>query len=170
MKSSQCKMQLHIISDFYILIILTFNYAVVASDHHPICNPIYGSPSLLSCSRLLMSLKDSENRFMGVPPVVEGPKPAVVSQAAWASRMSLPWVRSEGECNIALLSVLENRSGAWYSWVIDNLERIAQTESPLTLGVGTDGIFYRCLSKGVGGFRQVGTSHANLGNFARLPD
>lgn len=170
MSFAQVKMQSHAISDLCILSILTFSCAVVASHHYAICNPIYGSPSLLSCSRLLMSLKDSEDRFMGVPPVVEGPKPNAVSEAAWASRMTLPWVKSEGECNIALLSVLEYGSGGWYTSTIDNLERIAQTESPHTRGVGSDGIFKNCLSKGVGGFRQVGMSTLTFASFARLPD
>ncbi|KAL8923119.1 MAG: hypothetical protein Q9208_004803 [Pyrenodesmia sp. 3 TL-2023] len=92
---------------------------------------------------------------MGVPPLVDGPKPGIVGDAAWASRMMLPWVRSERECNVALLPVLKHRQGVWYTWTIDNLERIAQAEAHIAAGDGRDGVFRNCVIKGIGGFRQV---------------
>lgn len=150
-------MQLLIVAELRFLIILAFLCAVLASDYSPICSTFFGTPSLLSCGRLLMSMKDRQDRFMGVHPSVDGTKPDFVSDAAWASRMMLPWVRSEAECNIALLSVLKPRQGLWYyTWTIDNLDRIAQSETGITASVGRNGVFRNCLIKGIGGFRQVG--------------
>lgn len=86
---------------------------------------------------------------MGVSPTSDNPKPIGVSDAAWAFRISLPRVRSEGDCNVALLAVLKLDHS--YSARVDNFADIVGTES-------RGGILSNCFrGHGFGGFRQVRT-------------
>ncbi|KAI4116568.1 MAG: hypothetical protein LQ338_007688 [Usnochroma carphineum] len=102
---------------------------------------------------------------MGVPPIVEQPKPMDVTAAAWALRVTLPRVEYGGNCNIALLPVL--RLDGTYTSVVDSYLRIAQTELSPPGVLDLDALVRRCsLIRGIGGFRQVrfGASSGKIRN------
>lgn len=113
------------------------------------CHNAYGQPSFKACSRLLLHLDEAFDRFMSVPPV--NVKPAGVSSAAWALRITLPRVISEDDCNIALLSIME--PGGAFTWAVDSLLAIRQTEVGLQ---PFPGILSKCVARQrLGGFRQI---------------
>lgn len=134
---------------------------VSASRSDAVCSNFYGRPPLFACVELFLGLQDRQHRFMGVPPIVEQPKPMDVTAAAWALRVTLPRVEYGGNCNIALLPVL--RLDGTYTSVVDSYLRIAQTELSPPGVLDLDALVRRCsLIRGIGGFRQVRKSAVPL--------
>ncbi|KAL8722505.1 MAG: hypothetical protein Q9225_001021 [Loekoesia sp. 1 TL-2023] len=116
------------------------------------CNIVYGQPLPTECILLLSRLHNPVSRFMGVPSV--GIKPAGVTDPAWGLRITLPWVRDQGGCNIALLSIMEPNNA--FTWAVDSFLDIAASELGRRRGLTEDGIIENCLTRrGIGGFRKL---------------
>lgn len=137
------------------LVLSTLLYTASPKSYDAVCDGFYGRPSFRSCNSLLLEPRERRDRFMGVPLVIDKPRPAGVSRAAWELRFTLPWVRGRADCNIALLSVFKPDDGS-FTWRVDNLQSIARTETSTSGIAGLGGILHRCITlKGMGGFRQV---------------
>lgn len=142
---------IHSMLPLSLLVISAFlSIVFAAAAHDAVCDEFYGRPSFSACSALIQRFRDNtREHFFGILPTVQGPKPPDVSAAAWATRHSLPWVRSVANCNLGLLSVYKV-DGIW----------------PITVATGSDlvslegprGIIGDCVyGRGVGGFRQTRT-------------
>ncbi|KAL8923273.1 MAG: hypothetical protein Q9208_004673 [Pyrenodesmia sp. 3 TL-2023] len=119
-----------------------------ATAYDATCDDIYGRPSTLACIRILTTFQRSKrDKFFGVYPACQGPKPWSVSDAAWAARNSLPWVHSDAGCNMALLSVY--KPDGRYTAAVASPFDIVSLEGPK--GVLGDCVIVR----GLGGFRQT---------------
>lgn len=125
-----------------------------SSSYDVVCDDFYGRPSFRSCNSLLLEPRERRNRFMGVPLIIDKPRPASVSPAAWVYRITLPWVRDWADCNIALLSV--SKPDGSFTSTVDNLHSICRTETMFSSDAGLSSIFHKCVTlHGVGGYRQV---------------
>lgn len=123
---------------------------VFAAAHDAVCDEFYGRPSFSACFALIEKFKDNNREhFFGILPMVQGPRPPDVSVEAWATRHSLPWVRSVANCNLALLSVYKV-NGIWPSTVATGYDLVSLE--------GPRGIIGDCVyGRRVGGFRQTRT-------------
>lgn len=128
---------------------------VSASAYDAVCHNYYGRPTAAACTRLLDDFVNSKReRFFGIWPVVQGPKPRDVSEEAWMYRSSLPGAILEADCSMALLSVFK-LDGKYSSTVTSNFN--------LAFLERQGGIFGDCVvAQGIGGFRQTRTLSSHL--------
>lgn len=129
---------------------LPFSYAISLI---PTCSDYYGSPDRRDCTNLLSPYStDTAQRFLSVPLV--SVRPEGVAIIAWALRKTLPWVRDQHNCNIALISVLQINGK--YSEAVASYADILQHEFAGRRKSMPGGIIWDCLATSrVGGWRRV---------------
>lgn len=142
---------------------------VVFASTDATCDVAYGRPNVVACLQLLHSMNDPQKRFMG-PPNIN--RPYNVDDIEWSNRRMLPnvhskgtssankapsnlhslmrSVRNQGDCNIALLSILQ-LSGS-YTWVISSFQDIVGLELE---GHGESVLAQCVMGFSPGGFRQI---------------
>lgn len=130
--------------------------AFAIPNNTPGCGDFYGRPHLGQCILLLNELgEDKRQHFMTVPPQVDTRFPGV-TDTAYAQRFTLPWVRTDHECSVALLSVLTPVSYWRYSWIVRSLRNIVNTELTSDVNIAPFSVLRQCLvMANTGGYRQI---------------
>ncbi|KAL8658215.1 MAG: hypothetical protein Q9202_007612, partial [Teloschistes flavicans] len=101
-------------------------------------------------------MDDTTNRFFSPAHMI---RPSVVADPEWQNRRMLPSVHTNGNCNIALLSIL--RLSGQYTWAVSSFAHVSGTELLPSATRGRSTVFHECVVKyGFGGFRQVPGSPA----------